>query len=321
MNLLVVVLSSQLLYYLLIAQTGVVGAFHSEIHALYTLPIGGTLGAVLSMAWRHHGIRQELCYLFGIQMIISWVYPDYSLGMLLVLGFVIGYTTPLLLFLFHNQSKTSLAYGLAIAYLLGTALYSYPFEERGWIAVLLPLVSVAGLRYSAVPVPQQAQEGVFEWKAVAVMMFWIFADSALFETLSRTEGMDIWNHYTAVIVASHMVGVFWAYRQKGELLSQSYLIWGMFAFSYLLYRLEEPLLLAIVYPVVISYYNVMVFQALIRMGDIRLIGLSMIGIGWLATSAANVVALTHRIWVAEVLLGIFILIYSLYGRKQWVQNG
>lgn len=315
MNALVIVLSSQLLYYLLIAQTGVVGAFDSHIHDLFTLPIGGVIGAVLSALWRHHGIRQELCFLFGVQMIISWFYPNYSLGMLMVLGFVVGYTTPLLLYVFGSQSRLHLAMGLAAAYAVGTAFYTYPFEQRDVIAVVLPLISVAALRFTRLPAIPKPENRRFDWQSVGVMMLWIFADSALFETLSRSGDMDIWSQYTLLIVTSHLFGVFLAYRFGHELLSQTRVIWALFALSYLFYWIKEPVLLSIAYPVVISYYNMLLFQKLIGMRDIRLIALSMIGVGWIAASAANGVALGHQLWIAAAVLGVFALVYPILTRR------
>lgn len=315
MNFLVIVLSSQLLYYLLIAQTGVVGAFDSHIHDLYTLPIGGVIGSLLSAFWRHHGIKLELCFLFGIQIMISWFYPDYSLGMLLVLGFVIGYTTPLLLYSFRSQSKGQLALGLAISYAVGTSLYTYPFLQRGDMAILFPLISVIALRYTRLQSTLYSEKKPFHWSTLGIMMLWIFADSALFETLSRSGSMDIWSHYALLIIASHLTGVFLAYRYGGELMSQTRVIWFLFVLSYLSYWLKEPIVLAVIYPIVISYYNVLLFQALIRLADIRLIGLSMVGVGWIATSAANAVALEHQIWIAAGILGIAALMYPFYFRR------
>ncbi|MDD5052208.1 MAG: hypothetical protein PHO27_05680 [Sulfuricurvum sp.] len=316
MNLLVIVLASQLLYYLLIAQTGVVGAFDSHIHDLFTLPIGGILGSLLSAYWRHHGIRMELCFLFGIQMMISWFYPNYSLGMLLVLGFVVGYTTPLLLYIFRYQSKRQLAFGLAISYAIGTALYTYPFLERGTIAIVLPLISVAALRFSnlkfAVPVQEHKP---FNLGTVGIMMLWIFTDSALFETLSRSDGMDIWSQNAVIIISSHLLGVYLAYRYGKDLLSQTKVIWILFVMSYILYWLREPILLSVIYPIVISYYNVLLFQALIKIGDIRWIALSMVGVGWVAASMANGVALEQQLWVAAAVLGVFGILYPFYFRR------
>lgn len=315
MNLLVFVLSSQLLYYLLIAQTGVVGVFHSHIHDLFTLPIGGVLGSIISALWRHHSLKQELYFLFGIQMMISWFYPNYSLGILLVLGFVVGYTTPLLLYLFRSQSKLQLSLGLAIAYAVGTTLYTYPFEQRGNIAIVLPLISLAALRFSKLSNTLDSTKKPFSWAILGVMMLWIFADSALFETLARSGDMDIWSEYTLLIITSHLAGVFLAYRYGGELMHQTRHIWVLFALSYLLYWIQKPIVLAVVYPIVISYYNVLLFQALIRLADIRLIGLSMVGVGWIAASAANGIALGHQLWIAAIVLGLFALLYPFYFRR------
>jgi len=146
-------------------------------------------------------------------------------------------------------------------------------------------------------------------------MLWIFADSALFETLSRSGVMDIWRIYPWIIIPTHLFGVFLAYRYGAELLHQTPIILGLFIFSYGLYWSEEPILLSIVYPIVISYYNVLLFQALIRMADIRLIGLSMIGVGWVAASIANGVALEHQLWIAAIVLGLSGLAYTFYFRR------
>lgn len=315
MNLLVVVLSSQLLYYLLIAQTGVVGALHSHIHDLYTLPIGGVIGAVFS-AWRSHRfLTIELYVLFGLQAIISYFYPHYSLWMLWILGFVVGYTTPLLLYAFRFQSKLSLALGLAISYAIGTALYSYPFEERGNIAIALPLISMIAMYFSRLQSDIDAEKKPFRWITLVLMMLWIFADSALFETLSRSGEMDIWGKYPLLIINSHLLGVYLAYRYGTDLMKQSRIILTLFLLSYMFYGLKIPLLLSIVYPVVISYYNVLLFQALIRLADIRRIGLSMVGVGWIATSAANGIAFEHQLWIAIIVLGSFALLYPFYFRR------
>ncbi|MGA9045865.1 hypothetical protein [Sulfuricurvum sp.] len=315
MNFLVIVLSSQLLYYLLIAQTGVVGAFDSHIHDLYTLPIGGMIGSLLSAFWRHQRLKLELCFVFGIQMMISWFYPNYSLGMLLVLGFVVGYTTPLLLYIFRTQSTLQLSLGLAISYAVGTALYTYPFEERGIIAVILPLISLTALHFAQLKTALSREKKTFHWPTLGVMMLWIFTDSALFETLARSGDRDIWSEYTLLIITSHLAGVYAAFRYGGELMSQSRLIWILFALSYTLYWVREPILLAVVYPIVISYYNVLVFHALIRLADIRLIGLSMVGVGWIAASAANAIAWQHQLWIAAAILGLSALVVPFYLRR------
>ncbi|MFH0710716.1 MAG: hypothetical protein V2A75_10965 [Pseudomonadota bacterium] len=315
MNMLVIVLSSQLLYYLLIAQTGVVGAFDSHIHDLYTLPIGGVIGSIVSAYWKHHGIKQELFFMFIAQIILSWFYPDYSLGLLLVLGFIVGYTTPLMLYVFREQSRKNLALGLALSYAVGTALYTYPFQQRGIIAIMLPSISMAALYFSSLPMRSHRHHTPLNFKVIAVMMVWIFADSALFETLNRSDEMDVWRHYMALIVISHLLGVYLAFRYGKTLMRSNGIILGLFALSYAAYYSHQPVLLAIIYPIVISYYNVLLFRELTQMGDVRVIGITMVGVGWGASSIANLVALTHELWIVVILLGIFVLIYPFYFRR------
>ncbi|MDD4855248.1 MAG: hypothetical protein PHQ22_02215 [Sulfuricurvum sp.] len=315
MNMLVVVLSSQLLYYLLIAQTGVVGAFDSHLYDLYTLPIGGVTGSLFAAYWKHLEIKEELFFMFGTQIMISWFYPDYSLGLLLVLGFIVGYTTPLLLYGFREQSRKNLALGLALSYAVGTALYTYPFEERGGIAIVLPTVSMIALYFSTLPMKSQNKRISINWKMIGVMVVWIFADSALFETLSRSSEMDIWSHYTAVIIASHLLGVYLAFRYGKTLMRSSGVIIGLFTLSYGVYYAHQPILLAIVYPIIISYYNVLLFRELTQMGDVRSIGIAMVGVGWGASSIANLVALYHQLWIALAVLGTFAFIYPFYFRR------
>jgi len=312
---LVVVLSSQLLYYLLIAQTGVVGAFNSHLPDLYTLPIGGVIGSLFAAYWKHVEIKEELSFMFGMQIMISWVYPNYSLGLLLALGVIVGYTTPLMLHVFRGQSRRSLALGLALSYAIGTALYSYPFEERWIIAIILPVISIIALYLSTLSSKVIERKTPINWKMVGVMMVWIFADSALFETLSRSETMDIWSHFTVLIITSHLLGVYLAYRYARPLMQSSVVIIGLFTLSYGMYYFQKPLAIAIIYPVAISYYNVLLFRELTQMRDVRSIAIAMVGVGWGASSMANLVALTHQLWIAIAVLGIFTLIYPFYFRR------
>lgn len=315
MNLLVIVLSSQLLYYLLIAQTGVVGAFDSHIHDLYPLPIGGVIGSLIAAYWKHHGLKQELYFMFGAQIMISWFYPNYSLGMMLVLGFIVGYTTPLLLHAFKDESKGALAIGLGISYAVGTSLYTYPFIERGWIAITLPLISMIALYFSTIHAHIPNYHSVINKKMVVVMMIWIFVDSALFETLSRSDSMDIWSEYTLLIITAHLAGVWGAYRYGTTFFTQIPIILGLFALSYGAYYLGQNFLLAIVYPIAISYYNVLLFRELTQMGDVRSIAISMIGVGWIGASIANIVALEHQLWIAVAVLVILGIVYPSYFRR------
>jgi beta-carotene 15,15'-dioxygenase len=220
-----------------------------------------------------------------------------------------------LLYLFSSQSKIQLAWGLAISYAVGTALYSYPFAQRGVIAIGLPVISIIALYFYAPKRLIHIEYKKFPWRLMIVMMLWIFADSALFETLSRSEVMDIWSEYTLLIILSHLVGVYAAFHFGDEILKQIPLVLSFFVMSYLLYWMQIPLGLALVYPFVISYYNVLLFHKLIQIRNVRVIALLMVGVGWVATSAANAVALEHYLWIAATVLGVFCVVYPFYFRR------
>lgn len=146
-------------------------------------------------------------------------------------------------------------------------------------------------------------------------MVWIFADSALFETLSRSGSMDIWGRYTLLIITSHLLGVYLALRYGKTLMRSSVAILGLFTLSYGAYYLHQPIVLAIIYPIAISYYNVLVFRELIQLGNIRRIGIAMVGVGWAAASIADLVVLYHQLWIAVVVLVLFVLAYPFYFRR------
>lgn len=315
MNPLVLVLSSQLLYYLLIAQTGIVGVFDSQFQDLFTLPLGGVLGSMLAAYLPHKHIKRELLGAFALQLLISLGYPHYSLVTLLFLGLSIGYTTPLLLFAFAQQGTKNLAFGLALSYTIGTALYSYPFDQRGVIAILLPAISFMALCFSPLCLPHYCAKRMFPWASIGAMMVWIFADSALFETLSRSEGMDIWGHYTVLIILSHLLGIYGALVTRHSLIHNTPLILGLFFLSYIAYYTHQTIILAIVYPIVISYYNVLLFKELTQLGEVRIIAWAIVGVGWCAASVANAVALTHHIGIVALLLGVLAALYPFYFRR------
>jgi len=79
----------------------------------------------------------------------------------------------------------------------------------------------------------------------------------------------------------------------------------LFALSYLLYFLKEPLLLSMVYPIVISYYNVVILQTLIKKG-IKTLSIYMIFIGWAASGAGLFIALKGLIFFVPLIFVLFL---------------
>jgi uncharacterized membrane protein len=98
-------------------------------------------------------------------------------------------------------------------------------------------------------------------------------------------------------------------------MSQRVVIIGLFSASYVSYYLREPIVLAFIYPVAISYYNVLMFRELIHMKSVQAIAIAMVGVGWIATSAANLIALEHHLWLAGIVLVVFTVSYPFYFRR------
>lgn len=288
MNFYILLLSSQLLYYLLIAQTGIVGAFDSHIYDLYTLPIGGAIGSLMAGFIKHWHIKTELYIMFIGQLALSLIYPNYSLIGIFIFGFVIGYTTPILLFTLSQQKKTNLAIGLALTYAIGTWLYTYPFGERGMMAFILSIIFIASLGFVHIKEEFSNKYKYIHFDIILLFFLWIFLDSVLFETLSRSKNMDIWSNYTFIIIVSHIFGIMTAYKlMHMSISSKNSVTISLLLVSYILYLLKMPMLLSIVYPFTISWYNFALFSYIIKLNNILQISLSMIIFGWLATTMAN----------------------------------
>ena len=80
----------------------------------------------------------------------------------------------------------------------------------------------------------------------------------------------------------------------------------LFTLSYLFYFLEESFLLSIVYPFVISYYNVNILKTL-REVNLKKLSIYMIFIGWVASGAGLFVALESlTLFVPTIFLLFFI---------------
>jgi hypothetical protein len=66
----------------------------------------------------------------------------------------------------------------------------------------------------------------------------------------------------------------------------------LFALSYLFYFVHEALILSIIYPFVISFYNVVILQTLLKK-DLKTLSVYMIFIGWIASGTGLFVALEN----------------------------
>jgi len=82
-------IASELSYYLLIAQTGIVEYMNSNIYAIAPLPIGGVIGSLLTY-YLTISRKNKIFIFLVIQLTISLFYPNLSSIMLFILGIGVG---------------------------------------------------------------------------------------------------------------------------------------------------------------------------------------------------------------------------------------
>lgn len=279
----------ELCYYLLIAQTGIVEYFSSNITLIAPLPIGGVIGSLLSFYIKtsnHHKIKLFL----SLQLLMTLFYPNLSVLFLFLLGISVGALAPLLINELKRANVFVLGMALAISYTAGTFLFTYPVEQRGNIAIALTLITLLCSLFLPDKKVVQLKSEPF---SLFAMVLWIFLDSTLFETLSRDLSVSIWRDgYSVEIALFHILGVVAALTLTFHKNQKELIIISLFALSYLLYFMQEPLLLSFVYPFVISYYNVVILQSLIQK-ELKTLAVYMVFIGWFASGAGLFVALEN----------------------------
>lgn len=299
--------ASEFCYYLLIAQTGIVEVFHSDITAFFTLPMGGVLGSLL--VYRSFGIldddQKKITFFIALQAFCSLFYPSMNLLVLGLLGISLGMSAPLLIKLARGR-YTEIAIALGFTYALATALFTYAPILRGNLAIALSLIALA-CSFFIHRVPKHSFEIAFEpisAYAVLSMAVWAFLDANLFETLSRSASISIWRAETwHIILLFHVVGMATAYFLRDTLREHhSFIIVLLFAMSYMLYAAREAVLLSMVYPFVISYYNFIIMKRLSRLGNLRLLGIIMVFTGWIAGGGGLMSALFGYTYVGVIFI-------------------
>ena len=279
--------ASEFCYYLLIAQTGIIEVFHSDIQAFFTLPMGGVLGSLLvyrSFGWLNTD-QKKIIFFVGIQALCSLFYPSLNLVVLGALGISLGMSAPLLIKLTKGR-YTEIAIALGFTYALATALFTYEPNLRGNLAIALSLIALT-CSFFIHRLPEHRVEiepQTLSIYAVLSMAVWAFLDANLFETLSRSSDISIWRAETwHIILVFHLVGMGSAYLLRDTLREHhSFIIASLFSLSYMLYVSREAVLLSMVYPFVISYYNFIIMKRLSKLGNLRQLGMIMVFTGWIA---------------------------------------
>lgn len=290
-------IASELCYYLLIAQTGIVEYFSSNIFLIAPLPIGGVIGSLLVSYIK---IKNKVSLFLVAQLILSFLYPNYNFLTLFLLGFVVGSMAPLIINEVKKTTFLELGLALSLSYVTGTILFNYEVSQREIIAVTLTMITLfCSLFLNYI---KEEKELNTTNHSLLMMVLWVFLDSALFESLSRDVTVSIWRDgFTFEIALFHVIGLFCALYFKIEKNQKELLILTLFALSYLFYFLREGSILSMVYPFVISYYNVVILQS-IRKLDFKTISFYMIFIGWMASGAGLFIALANLILFVPITL-------------------
>ncbi|AGR76765.1 hypothetical protein A7H1H_0441 [Aliarcobacter butzleri 7h1h] len=290
-------IASELCYYLLIAQTGIVEYFSSNLFLIAPLPIGGVIGSLLVSYIK---IKNKVSLFLVAQLILSFMYPHYNLLTLFILGFVVGSMAPLIINEVKKTTFLELGLALSLSYVTGTMLFNYEVSQREIIAVTLTMITLfcsLFLNYM-----EEGEKLNTTSHSLLMMILWVFLDSALFESLSRDLAVSIWRGgFTFEIALFHVIGVFSALFFKIEKNQKELLILTLFALSYLFYFLREGFILSLIYPFVISYYNVVILQSIKKL-DFRTISFYMIFIGWMASGAGLSIALANLIFFVPITL-------------------
>lgn len=292
---LVLLLGFELCYYLLIVQTGIVSHYNSDLITLFPMFIGGVLGTFTAgrVWWKIKNPIHKIMLALFLQLILSFLYPNYNFFTLALLGLSVGIMAPLGIYLFKSKQKKELMLALGIAYTLGTYFFYYNADNRVEMALFfttIALISAFILRNYKVEI--DTKELSLSFSNYLPLMFWIFLDSNLFETLSRHENINIWTNFTFTIIASHILGLMAACFVNISKFKKYLLINILFMGSYLLSYFELPIALAIVYPFVISYYNVVIFSILSKEMSLAKLSFIMIFVGWLASGFGLALALS-----------------------------
>ncbi len=291
---LTLLLGFELSFYLLIVQTGIAEHFNSDLIELFPLFFGGVSGTILAgFDWRKlNNPMHKIVIALSVQLVLSFFYPFYNPLTLFLLGLSIGMMAPLGIYLFKQHQQRELFFALAIAYTIGTYNFTSSADDRLTLAIVfssIVLISAIVLRDFKV---EKTAETHYKVATFIPLLLWILLDSNLFETLSRHEHINIWDKYTYIIISFHILGLISAYFVSIETKKQHMIIFFLFIASYSLSYLELPIALAVVYPFVISYYNVIVFTSLTKLTSLKELSFVMVFVGWIASGAGLALALS-----------------------------
>ena len=297
--------AAEFTYYLLILQTGIVSYHHSVLTEIWMVPVGGMLGIVLSV-FLHKERRWLIPFLLFVQLLLSVDYAEANGFELFLLGLVSGITAPMLIARIERFWLVVLS--LALSYAFGTYVFDVPAIQRTEIALFLSAVALFASLFSHMQRERKKTAQISLYSMGSVFL-WLLLDAALFETLSRDSVMQLWGEgtFTWNIIVSHIVGLAVAYRSRNYRHNDAVLLL-LFMLTYGLYTAGSQSLLSLVYPFVISYYNVIILKKLFSLpyATLAFVSLSL----WAASGAGLLIALSHTFLLAWIVLFLLILSYG-----------
>ncbi|HIC44372.1 MAG TPA: hypothetical protein EYO73_08845 [Sulfurimonas sp.] len=291
---LALLLGFELSYYLLIIQTGIAQHYHSDLLTLLPLFVGGITGSLVSgHTWAKitnplHKISISLC----LQLILSLLYPEYSPFSLFLLGLSVGVMAPLSIYIFQSHQKRELFFALGIAYSVGTygfAFFTDSKEEMAIIFTCISLISSFFLSFYKIQLKKEKQS--LSIMQILPFIVWIVIDSNLFESLIIHQQMNLWLDFNYLIIVFHILGLMAAYLLSFSHIKHHLFIFILFILSYVLFYLEIPLYLAMIYPFTVSYYNMIVFNMLSKEASLKKLSIIMVFIAWIGSGLGLVLAL------------------------------
>lgn len=298
--------ASEFTYYLLILQTGIVEYHNSIMGEVWMLPVGGVSGIIASI-FLHKEQYRLMPALLALQLLLSMGYPDVGSVGIFVLGLISGLTAPMLIA--RIESLWLVVVALALSYSYGTYCFDIIASQRDTIAIFLTLVALgASLLHSETPRVKSPQ--YFSLLSGGAIFLWLLLDAALFETLSRDAVMSLWGEgkYEMNIILFHLLGLIVAFLAR-DFKYNTLIILALFFVTYTLYALKMQWELSVVYPLVISYYNVAILNAFMKLTYplLAIMALSL----WAASGAGLMIALSSSFEIAWVALALLAFVEIL----------
>ena len=273
-------------YYLLILQTGIVEYYHTDISQLWMIPVGGVLGILTIVKLKHRFLVVMVALL--LQTLFMFFYPIFTPLMLFILGFLSGLVAPYLIYQLKSVEQIVIILGLS--YLLGTVAIAISPVDRGTLSVVLSFLATISAYFVKENVSVKIPHSL-TLKTYSEIFIWLALDASLFGILASSD-ISIWGdtHYMLFIIFFHCFGLYIGYKLY-HYQNNSKIILGLFVLSYLFFWLDKPYLIAMVYPVVISYYNVIILRHFMRLsfGQLALASVSL----WISAGAGSAVTLIY----------------------------